>query len=286
MAPGVDTLHGRKKYLRISLFSSKGGHGPVREYAHRLVCWVWNGPPLGDKTVARHTDRVLAPHHKNDRRSNKISSGPIDVLIPPGPLTDLLVFWLEEAWGVVHDGTSCSTAFSSRGGRSLNPKPFSPTNFSDYWTQLVHTTAPKCLATLTATMARTSFVEAYTKGTEEREWEGAAAVMGNSVGTWRQHYSTVFKRRSMQQATDSFSAFLDRDESASGGSGSGEGALAGTATDGSASAGTSMRNHQLHLASPILPKSLRVKKVKRALSQMDGEQVEDGHGGWVGWGAW
>jgi hypothetical protein len=68
MAPGVDTLPGRKKYLRISLFNSKGGHGPVREYAHRLVCWVWNGPPLGDKTVARHTcsnpnGRCINPAH-------------------------------------------------------------------------------------------------------------------------------------------------------------------------------------------------------------------------------
>ena len=213
--------------------------------------------------------RIFAPHHKNDRRSNKMASGPIDVLIPSGPLTDLLVFWLEEAWGMVHDGSSCNTAFSSRGGRALNPKPFSPTNFSDYWTQLVQTTAPQCLVNMTATMARTSFVEAYTRGTEQSEWEGAAAVMGNSTSTWKQHYSTVFKKRSMQDATDSFSSFLEREGSASASPREGGGAASPVA--------------QL---APILPKSNRVREGKRSFNQMEGQQVEDGHGGWVGWGAW
>jgi hypothetical protein len=211
--------------------------------------------------------RVYAPHHKNDRRSNKISSGPIDVLIPPGPLTELLLFWLEEAWDVVHAGSSCSTVFSSRGGGALNPKPFSPTNFSDYFSQLVKKTAPVSLANFTATMARSSFVEAYTRGTEEKEWEGAAAVMGNSTSTWKHHYSSVFKNRAMQEATDSFSSFLDR--------------------DGSAPASTSNSTpSNIQFGSNVTPIFPRERK-KRSLGQREGvEGLIDEEGGWVGWGEW
>ena len=68
-APGVDCLPGRKKYLRITLQRGKEGkESPVREYGHRLVCWAWHGPPIGDKTVARHTcsnpnGRCINPAH-------------------------------------------------------------------------------------------------------------------------------------------------------------------------------------------------------------------------------
>lgn len=212
--------------------------------------------------------RILATHHKNDRRSNKISSGPIDVLLPLGPLSDLLTFWLEEGWGMVHSGSSCSTAFSSRGGRSLNPKPFSPTNFSEYWIHLVRTTAPERLWTLTATLARSSFVEAYTKGTEEGEWEGAAAVMGNSTNTWKQHYSTIFKNRVMQGATDSFASFLERDES--------------TPT---AAVHPMQGTHPA--PPPILPHAAGGGRKKRSIDCCEREgQLQDGHGKWIGWGEW
>ena len=217
--------------------------------------------------------RVLAVHHKNDRRTNKVSSGPIDVLIPLGPLAELLVFHMEEGWEVIHSDSSCSTIFSSRGGRALHPKPFSPTNFSEYWSQLVRTTAPERLWTLTATLARTSFVEAYTMGAEEREWEGAAAVMGNSTSTWKQHYNTIFKNRAMQGAADSFSSFLER-----------EGAAPATTV-----APLPPANHPMqgtHPAPPpILPPSAGGKKRKRSISQKDGK-LQDGHGGWIGWGEW
>lgn len=62
---GVDCMPGSKKYLRIKLL---GGPGIIREYGHRLVCWAYNGPPQGNRTVARHTccnpkGRCLNPSH-------------------------------------------------------------------------------------------------------------------------------------------------------------------------------------------------------------------------------
>ena len=223
--------------------------------------------------------RILATHHKNDRRTNKISSAPIDVTLPMGPLTDLLTFWLEEGWEVVHSGSSCSTAFSSRGGRSLNPKPFSSTNFSEYWSQLVHTTAPQRLWTLTATLARSSFVEAYTRGAEEREWEGAAAVMGNSTSTWKQHYSTMFKNRSMQGAADSFSSFLERDEEL-------EEPAPPTSLSSALAAVAAHPMQGIHPAPPpILPLAKGRKRSNAKRVGRDG-QLQDDLGKWVGFGEW
>lgn len=159
--------------------------------------------------------RVFAPHHKTDRRKSKMASGPIDVILPEGPLTTLLKFFIEEGWPVLQQNCirGCSTLFMSKGGKALDPQPFSCANFSQYWSNLLSRTAPPNLGHFTATLARTSFVEAYTKEMGEESWEGAAAIMGNSPATWRQHYNTIFKVRAMQGAANSFSTFLERNES-------------------------------------------------------------------------
>lgn len=161
--------------------------------------------------------RILICHHKTDRRSNPLSSKPIDFKVPVGDLTSLLLWWLRRGWVRVREGPGGTSGnspyvFSSRGNRGTPiPKPFTETNLCDYWKQLLKTTAPLSIssAKLTITLCRTVFIEAATARCEEEDWEGMATLMGNSTKTWVQRYAPTLKRRKCQDAADRFDSIFN-----------------------------------------------------------------------------
>jgi hypothetical protein len=211
-----------------------------------------------------------------------MARGPIDIILPEGPLTQLLVFYVEEVWPVLQQNCirGCSTLFMSKGGKALDPQPFSSANFSQYWAQLLNLTAPPNLGHFTATLARSSFVEAYTKEMGEELWAGAAAIMGNSPATWKRHYSTVFKVRAMQGAANSFSTFLERNENTEddGRAGPSASAAAACAVVPFAPEFVSPRGRPVVAAAPASRR-----RGKRVAADVGARGAEDA---WAEWGTW
>ena len=103
--------------------------------------------------------RILGIHHKNDSRGGggQQQQGPINVLLPQGPLNDLLLFWVREGWGTI--SSSSGELFRSTWGL-----PFSNSTFTQYWSMLLRSAQPLGLSYFPPNLGRTSYVEAYTQG--------------------------------------------------------------------------------------------------------------------------
>jgi hypothetical protein len=223
--------------------------------------------------------RILISHHKTDRRSNPLSSKPIDFKVPVGDLTDLLLWWLRRGWVRVREGPGGTEGnspyvFSSRGNRGLPiPKPFTHVNLCDYWKQLLKTTAPPSISNsnLSITLCRTVFIEAATSRCEEEDWEGMATLMGNSTKTWVQRYAPTLKRRRCQDAADRFDSLFN--------------GVAGPST--SSSLVPSSLSHPMQSArSPTPPSPPPLSSslmVPTSACLDDGDSVFNGDGTWRGW---
>jgi hypothetical protein len=61
-------------------------------------------------------------------------------------------------------------------------------------------------------LARTMFVEDYTSeyGVPPEFWDGAAAIMGNSVAQWGQSYNPSKIRRLAQRAVNAHAAYVEQ----------------------------------------------------------------------------
>ena len=83
-------------------------------------------------------------------------------------------------------------------------RPFNDSTFDHYWQKAMTTAAPFGLKYFPPSKARTIFVEEYTSVHNEEPdmWDGAAALMGNSVEQWRATYNPSRKRRLAQMAAD------------------------------------------------------------------------------------
>jgi hypothetical protein len=157
--------------------------------------------------------RVFIPHHKTERHTSVLVSGPIDVLLPPGPLTDLLLWWMRMGWTEAYN-TITPRPLSDLLSLPLFMKPagtpFSSSELSNYWLKQ----QPKdntILNKITLTDCRTSFVEAYTAcERNELKWEGTAYLMGNTSQRWSKSYAPTLKRRRMQDAADAHAGVLAR----------------------------------------------------------------------------
>jgi len=102
--------------------------------------------------------RIIAPHHKTEDKGRQ--QGPLDVILPPGQLTEFAVYWIQKGWKVATDttGSSTSTLFMSSRGFAFNDS-----TFTHYWKQLMKS-APATLPYFPPNLARTSFVESFTQG--------------------------------------------------------------------------------------------------------------------------
>jgi hypothetical protein len=155
--------------------------------------------PGSSSAVTPHTARAItfhAPHHKTEHRG----FAPIEFKLPEGELTDLLLLHIEEGHKLLTQATGdeCVSLFVTRTG-----KPFSDSNFTQYWDKVM-TSAPPELSYFPPVLARTVFVEDYTSATGRppNMWDGAAAIMGNSVPTWEACYNPSARKRRAQQAVD------------------------------------------------------------------------------------
>lgn len=49
---------GERPYLRLSMTGRRSGlRSPTKEYAHRVVCWIFHGPPPSDPQLLKHPNR-------------------------------------------------------------------------------------------------------------------------------------------------------------------------------------------------------------------------------------
>lgn len=145
--------------------------------------------------------RINIVHGKNDRRAVR-ENYRICFKIPPGNLQKLWIahirggrklLTLEKPW-------SSTKMLVSDEGNS-----FSNASFCHYWDKAMRTAVPYGIKYLPASRMRTVFVEEFTAvhHSEPDMWDGAAAVMGNSVEQWRRTYNPSLKRRLAQMAVDS-----------------------------------------------------------------------------------
>ena len=144
------------------------------------------------------------PHHKNDREQG-MAGAPIEFVLPSACLLNkLLVIHIEHGHNKIVSMTRTVEPhlFVDSKGRGMNAVKG---RFTAYWKQImVNTADPSVLRHFAPSVARKSFVEWYTAETGSLPflWDGAADIMGNSVGQWLKTYNPSFKRRRMQDHID------------------------------------------------------------------------------------
>jgi hypothetical protein len=116
-------------------------------------------PFLDDKGMEIQEEervRIYGVHHKNDTRGGQ-SQGTIEILLPLGPLNDLLLFWIRVGWGLIP--SSSPELFRSTWGNT-----FSKCTFTQYWASLMRSALPLGLPYYPPNIFRTSYVDAFTQG--------------------------------------------------------------------------------------------------------------------------
>jgi hypothetical protein len=98
--------------------------------------------------------KIIAPHHKTE--DSQQSNGPLEVTLPMGYLSSLMMFWIKIGWNTIGNRASHNLFTSSYG------KPFNDSTFCQYWQRLMKT-APPNLPYFPPNLARTSFVEEWTQ---------------------------------------------------------------------------------------------------------------------------
>jgi hypothetical protein len=155
--------------------------------------------------------KFVLPHHKNDREQG-MSGAPIEFSLPSASLLNkLLIIHIEHGHGKITGMTRVIEPhlFVDSKGRGMN---MVKGRFSAYWKQIMlNTVHPSVLPYFPPSLARKSFVEWYTAETGSLPylWDGAADIMGNSVGQWLKTYNPSFKKRRMQDHVDGWFANKD-----------------------------------------------------------------------------
>ena len=139
-------------------------------------------------------------HGKNDRRMTR-QDFQIRFDLPASDLAKLLLAHIKAGRRILtlEDPSPSHRLFVNDQG-----KPFNDSTFVQYWGKSMVTARPYGLKYYPPSRARTIFVEEYTAVHQHEPdmWDGAAAVMGNSVEQWRQTYNPSRKRRLAQMAVD------------------------------------------------------------------------------------
>jgi hypothetical protein len=126
---------------------------------------------------------------------------PITYRLPRGKLLKLLM-------AHVHGGHHLLTT-SVRLFVSTTGLPLDNSLLDQNWARIMQSAAPMGVPYFRPTLARTVFVEAYTAetGMPAETWDDAAAVMDNSVPTWRQRYNPSARSRAAQRAVEAHAQF-------------------------------------------------------------------------------
>jgi len=102
--------------------------------------------------------RIIATHHKTE--DSHQGQGPLDVTLPQGVLSSLMVFWIHWGWHSLGPKRMSPHLFTSTYGMA-----FTDSTFCQYWKRLM-SSAPPSLPYFPPNLARTSFVEEWTAGEE------------------------------------------------------------------------------------------------------------------------
>ena len=98
--------------------------------------------------------KIIAPHHKTEDSNQR--QGPLDITLPPGTLSNLMLFWIKYGWFCLEDKRKTPHLFTSAYGCSFNDS-----TFCQYWKRIMQS-APHTLPYFPPNLARTSFVEEWT----------------------------------------------------------------------------------------------------------------------------
>ena len=146
------------------------------------------------------TLRFHIVHGKNDRRMSR-QDFQLRFDLPPSDLSKLLLAHISAGRRLL---TLEQPYPSNRLFVNDQGKPFTDVTFVHYWGKCMLTARAFDIQYYPPSRARTIFVEEWTAVHQEEPdmWDGAAAVMGNSVEQWRQTYNPSRKRRLAQLAVD------------------------------------------------------------------------------------
>ena len=140
--------------------------------------------------------KSIVVHNKTDRRP---TINDLEFTIPRGPLLKLFIVHIKAGHAILTAdlNTEMLNLFVRENG-----KDFSSSQFTQMWMMLMSKTAPAGLPYFRPSLGRTIFVEEYTSaaGAPPELWDGAAAVMGNTVRQWNATYNPSRKRRMAQGA--------------------------------------------------------------------------------------
>jgi hypothetical protein len=151
-----------------------------------------------------HQVSNVVVHGKNDRHQG---ASPLKFIFPRGPLTKLFLAHVLEGQHILtlERAEPMSRLFVTRLG-----KEYSDATFSQHWKYLLEGTST--LKYFPPSSARTVFVEDYTSkfGVEPEMWDGAAAIMGNTVRQWGASYNPSRRQRIAQRAVDGHAEYSTR----------------------------------------------------------------------------
>lgn len=170
---------------------------------------AWEHFGYNSTDVAFHVE-----HGKTDKHGNFV---PLDVILPRGNLTKLLLAHIEQGQavrvGYTPDPEGSATSLLISGGG----KTFTNSTFDHYWAGLLRRTA-KDIPHFPPSLARTSYVEDFIAGMGDKPqtWDGAAVIMGNSVKTWTQNYAPTRRLRSARETIALHAEFTRRRMEAAG----------------------------------------------------------------------
>lgn len=163
---------------------------------------------MWDRFNYASTEVVLHIRHgKTDKHGNFT---PLDIVLPHCGLSMLLVAHIAQGQEllVANRGPVSpevpTNLFVSRYGNG-----FSDQTFSQWWSGLLARTG---MPHFPAVMARTSFVMDYTGkyGVDPNMWDGAAAIMGNSVATMKACYNPLYRQNKAKEVVATYEAYVEK----------------------------------------------------------------------------
>jgi hypothetical protein len=168
-----------------------------RKYCKRSGC-LGNQMLLQEEEDGSISVRLYCPHHKNeDKQGPNHADHPLDIILPQGPLTSLLLYWIKAVPLLTKD----PLVFFSR---ASPPLPYNSNTFTNYWKAVMKSFKGKSFA---PSLGRSIFVDEATTKMDESTWDRMASVMGSSARMWRQTYAHTLRRRQMQGGVEVFTSF-------------------------------------------------------------------------------
>jgi hypothetical protein len=161
-------------------------------------------PEEEDWWFYQHKQTSITCHVVHTKNQNRGSNRVLKYNIPKGNISKLLLAHIEEGHSVLtmHSPHIVAELFTTNAG-----SPFADCSFTQYWETLMK----KCPVAISLQIryfppstARSMFVEHYTSahGVPPDMWDGAAAIMDNSVRQWTDTYARGMRNRNAQRSVD------------------------------------------------------------------------------------